>query len=322
MQEARVIASQQQGGSRPADHGHQRVQRHQTTDARQALGAHHVEAEPADDQDPGTQRQEGNVRGWKGDQSAFAIAALARAQQHHRGQRQPATHRMHHHGAGEVMETCAEQALEVVLQPQVVVPHQALEAGIDEGHDQRGGAQLWYEARPLGDAAGDDRRNGRGEGRQEKELHQSIATVGAQHLGRSEEGHAIGDPVADEEVHQGGNGEVGEDLGQGIHLVLVPHGTGFEKGEAGVHGQHHHGAEQEEEGIGTVDQGRHGRRQFVHQGSRLKGLHQKHAWRLLGARFWGAQQLSAGSVLPPGETQRGFDAGMRQGSAKRKGVHH
>gem|GEM_PF-5229635 len=38
-----------------------------------------------------------------------------------------------------------------------------------------------------------------GEGQQEEELHQRVAVVHHQLVGRLHEGHAIGDPVADEE---------------------------------------------------------------------------------------------------------------------------
>ena len=61
MQEAWVVTANKQSRHRTADHRHQGVDRHQTTDAAQGLCAHHVKAEPADDQNPRTQRQERNI---------------------------------------------------------------------------------------------------------------------------------------------------------------------------------------------------------------------------------------------------------------------
>lgn len=110
------------------------------------------------------------------------------------------------------MEGCTELVLEPALEAEIAVPDKALEERIDERDDQQCGAQLRAEPRALGDTAGDDRRNGRGEGQQEEELHQRVAVVHHQLIGRLHEGHAIGDPVADEEIRQGRHCEVGDDL--------------------------------------------------------------------------------------------------------------
>ncbi|MCY1430698.1 hypothetical protein D9M71_466490 [compost metagenome] len=88
--------------------------------------------------------------------------------------------------------------------------------------------------------------------------------VGGQHAGGLEKGHAVGDPVPDEEVGQGRNREVGENLRQGVDLVLLAHGADLEEGETGMHGQHHYGAHQDEQGVGTVDQGLHGAIEVFH----------------------------------------------------------
>ena len=69
---------------------------------------------------------------------------------------------------------------------------------------------------------------------------------------------AVGDHVADEEVTDGRGGEVADDLDQRVDLVLVAHGADLEEGEAGVHGQHHDGAEQHEEDVDTRLDGLHG----------------------------------------------------------------
>jgi hypothetical protein len=62
MHEARVVLADHQRDQRAADHGHQRVHGDQAGDLVQGLRAHDVEAEPADDQDPGAQREEGDAR--------------------------------------------------------------------------------------------------------------------------------------------------------------------------------------------------------------------------------------------------------------------
>ncbi|CRQ65213.1 hypothetical protein PAERUG_E6_London_17_VIM_2_12_12_05731 [Pseudomonas aeruginosa] len=185
---------------------------------------------------------------------------------------------MHHHGAGEIVEGRAELQLQPFLQAEIAVPHQAFEKRVHEGHDQRRGAQLRTEPGTLGDAAGDDRRDCRGEGQQEEELHQRIATVHGQRRRRMEESHAVGNPVADEEIGQRRDGEVGQNLRQGVDLVLQAHGAHLEEGEAGVHRQHHHRSEQDEQGIGAVDQDLHRTIQVIHglrQPSRVERKHQK-----------------------------------------------
>ncbi len=62
MDEAGVVLAHDQGSQGAADHGHQRVEGDQAGNLVEGLGAHHVEAEPADGQDPGAQGQEGNDR--------------------------------------------------------------------------------------------------------------------------------------------------------------------------------------------------------------------------------------------------------------------
>ncbi|MNZ61127.1 hypothetical protein D3C78_792140 [compost metagenome] len=269
VQEAGVVAADQQRRQGAADHGQQRVDRHQAADALQGLRTHHVEAEPADDQDPRAQRQERDVRRREGHQLAVAVAAVAVAEQQHGRQRQPATDPVHHHRAGEVVEGGAEARLQPGLHAEVAVPDQPLEERVDEGDDQHGRAQLRAELRALGDPAGDDRRNRRGEGQQEEELHQRVAVVGAQYAGRLEKGHPVGDPVADEEVGQRRDREIGKDLRQRVDLVLLPHGADLEEGKAGVHGQDHDRTEQDEQGVGAVNQGFHGTIEVFHRRSAL-----------------------------------------------------
>ena len=62
VHEARVVAAEQRRGQRAARHRHQRVHRDQAGDLVDRLRAHHVEAEPADRQHPGAEREERNAR--------------------------------------------------------------------------------------------------------------------------------------------------------------------------------------------------------------------------------------------------------------------
>ena len=153
---------------------------------------------------------------------------------------------VHHDGAGEVVEGRTEGALEPALQAVVAVPDDALEQRIDQRDDQRRGHQLRIEARPLGDAAGDDGRDGGGEGHQKEELHQLVAALFGEALGRVKEVPAVGDRIADEEVHRRREREVGEDFAEGVDLVFVAHRADLEEGEAGVHGHDQDGPEQHE----------------------------------------------------------------------------
>ncbi|MNM25824.1 hypothetical protein D3C81_362800 [compost metagenome] len=85
-----------------------------------------------------------------------------------------------------------------------------------------------------------------------------------EHRSRLQEIHAIGNPVTNEEVRQGRYGKVTENLRQRVDLVLMAHGAHFQEGKPGVHGQHHHGAQQNEECVGAVDQSVHRTLQVFH----------------------------------------------------------
>ncbi|RMP71976.1 hypothetical protein ALQ17_05320 [Pseudomonas fluorescens] len=276
MQEARVVAADDQGRDGAANHGHQRVDRHQATDAIQRLRTHHVEAKPADNQDPRPQRQERNARRRERHQAPFTVAPVARAKQQHRRQRQPAAHGVDHHGAGEIMEAGAKGRKQPGLQAEIAVPHHALKKRVDKRHDQSGRAKLRRKPCPLGNAPGNDRRDRRRKGQQEEELHQAVAMVGADHRRRLHEAHPVGDPIAYKEIGQCGDGEVAEDLRQGVDLVLLAHRADFEEREAGVHGQDHDRADQDKQGIGAVDQGVHRTLHIFHGGWQACSKGKKH----------------------------------------------
>ncbi|MNN38779.1 hypothetical protein D3C81_1527910 [compost metagenome] len=153
---------------------------------------------------------------------------------------------MHHYRAGEVVEGGTEALQQPGLKAEIAIPDHALEERIDEGDDQHGRTELRAELGTLRDPAGNNRRNRRGKGQQEEEFHQRITVVGGHRTGRPEKVHPIGHPVADEEVGQAGDREVGKDLRQRVDLVLLADGADFQKGKAGMHGQHHDRAEQDE----------------------------------------------------------------------------
>ena len=107
---------------------------------------------------------------------------------------------MHDNRAGKVVELRAEAVLEPGLEAVSLIPGNAFEEGIDEADDEEGGGELRIEARTLGDAAGNDGWNRGGEGQQEEELGECVAIMFGQHLGTTEEVHAIGNAVADKEI--------------------------------------------------------------------------------------------------------------------------
>jgi hypothetical protein len=219
----------------------------------EGLRAHDVEAEPADRQHPGAEREERDARRrMRADRAVLAVAVAARPEQQHRGERHPAADRVDDDAAGEIVELGAGDPAEPSLHAEVPVPDDTLEERIDEADEDRGRHELRHEARALGDAAGDDRRDRRRERQQEEELDERVAVLRREHVGADEEVHAVGDAVADEEVGDGRDREVDHDLDQRVDLVLRAHGAELEEGEAAVHGQHHDRAEQDEECIAAA----------------------------------------------------------------------
>src|SRR4029453_448049 len=95
---------------------------------------------------------------------------------------------------------------EALLQAVALVPDDAFEEGIEQADDQGGGETLRAESRALGNAARDDGWHCRGESAQEEELDQRQALRveafrrAVERLRVDEEGDAVGDGVADEEI--------------------------------------------------------------------------------------------------------------------------
>jgi len=145
--------------------------------------------------------------------------------------------------------------------------------------------------------------------------------IGADHGRRLHEAHAVGDPIAYKEIGQGGDGEVAEDLRQGVDLVFLTHRPDFQKREAGVHGQDHDRTDQDKQGIGAVDQGVHRTLQIFHGGWQacVKGKkHQSGSSQGLRALNWhhrhrpsseGVNRFSA-AFNTTGRCRQGFSASL------------
>src|SRR5690606_4914456 len=74
----------------------------------------------------------------------------------------------------------------------------------------------------------------------------------------TEEIDAVGDRESDEEIRDGRDAEIREDLDQRVDLILLTHRADFEKGEAGMHRRHHHRADQQKENVGAGFESFHG----------------------------------------------------------------
>ena len=165
MHKAGVVFAQNQSRQCATHHGHQRVDRHEARNFVQGLGAHHVEAKPAHDQDPRAQGQKRNARrGMCRNFAVFTVTVVTRTQQNDRRQSDPAAHGVDHHRARKVMELIARERLDPGLHAKVLVPDNALKEGVDKAHDHCCGDQLWPELGPLGNAPRNDGGYGGGKG--------------------------------------------------------------------------------------------------------------------------------------------------------------
>ena len=138
------------------------------------LRGHHVEAEPADAEEPGAEGEPGD-RARRVGPAVGAVAAGAGAEAEDGGEREPAADGVDDDRAGEIMERGAEGRGEPGLDAEVAVPDEAFAEGVDEADDDRGGEHLRPELRALGDAARDDRGDRGGEGREEEEFDEAEA---------------------------------------------------------------------------------------------------------------------------------------------------
>ena len=181
-----------------------------------------------------------------GHDAVLAVATVTGAEQQYGGQGDPAAHGVDDHRAGKVVELGAKGGLEPGLHTQVLVPGNAFKEGVDETDQHEGGGQLWVELGAFGDAARDDGGDRSGKGQQEEEAGDLVAALLGDFAGAHKKVGAVGDSEADGEVGDGRDGEVGQNFDQCVDLVLLADSAHFQKGKAGVHGQHHDGAEQDE----------------------------------------------------------------------------
>ena len=138
-----------------------------------------------------------------------------------------------------------------------MVPDDALRERIDDPDDDGGSEHLRPEPRALGDSAGNNRGHRRGEGGKEEEADQREAVqrkagrAGRKVGGADEEGDAVRDPIAEEEIADCRKREVRHDLDHRIYLVLASHRADLEKGEAAMHGKDQDRPDQKEEDVET-----------------------------------------------------------------------
>src|SRR5574343_598559 len=186
-----------------------------------------------------------------GNALVLAVATVARTKQKHGRQRNPPSHGMDDDGTGKVVEFLAKGSLQPGMDAKGLVPGDAFKEWINEADEQESGDQLRMKSGPFGNTAGNDGRNGGSEGEQEEELGQLVTVPFHQRVYAGKEMGTVGNAVADEEIGDGRYPEIAQDLDQGIYLVFFANGAEFEKGKTCVHGQHHDGAEQNEQHLAT-----------------------------------------------------------------------
>ena len=104
VHEARIVVADDQRRDDAAAHGHQRVDGDEAGDRLEPLRAHHVEAEPADAQQPGAHGQPRDRRRRRAPMPPLVVAAEARPEHQHGAERDPAAERVHDDRAGEILE--------------------------------------------------------------------------------------------------------------------------------------------------------------------------------------------------------------------------
>ena len=147
-------------------------------DGLQRLRAHHVEAEPADAQQPGAHGEPRDRRGRDADRARLRRSGRGAGPSWRTAEKpiQPPTACTTMEPAKSWNSSPSLAFEEALLQAEVLVPDDAFEEGIEQADDQRrwrrtAGRNL----RALGDAARDDRGHRRREGAQEEELDQREA---------------------------------------------------------------------------------------------------------------------------------------------------
>ncbi len=198
VHEARVVFRNQHRGNRPANHRHQRVDRHQTGNRFNRTGAHHIKTEPADNQHPAAQRKKRNAA----DLDGIGLVALQTcAEQHNRRQRQPAADGVHHHGAGIVVKrrtegvrqppACARQCVRKTS------PERAFDQRINQPDKNTARQRVGPELRTLGDSAGNDGGNAGCKAEQQEKLHIGKTVIHRQRFNRNQKRNTASNRIAD-----------------------------------------------------------------------------------------------------------------------------
>ena len=178
-----------------------------------------------------------------GHHAILTVATVARTEQQHGRQGDPAAHGMHHNGAGKIMEFGTKGAFQPFLNAIVLIPGDAFIERVDKPDQHKGSGQLRVELGAFRNAAGNDGRDRRSKGQQEEKAGDVVAALLGDLRGADEEVGAVGHGKTDGKVGHGGHGEVGQNFDQGIDLVLFADSTNLQEGKAGMHGKHHNGAE-------------------------------------------------------------------------------
>ena len=264
VHKARVIFADKQRRQNAANHGHQRIDGHQTGDAFQGLRADHVKAEPTNAQKPAAQRQPRDRARRKG-RAFFAIATEPRTQQNNRRESDPTADAVNHNRASEIMEAGPEAGFEPSLEPIIAVPNHPFEKRIDQRHNNARSDKLGTEFGALGNAAGNNRRNRRRKSQQEEKFNQRqalraislVAAIAANGRRRGQKIHAISDRVADEEISQGRHAEIRQDFDHCIDLIFFAHRAHFQKSKTSMHSEHQNGAHENKEDVAAYRVGIH-----------------------------------------------------------------
>lgn len=140
----------------------------------------------------------------------------------------------------------------MILKSEVPIPHRTFDQRIREtDHQSRRGA-LRQKPCPLGDTAGNDRRDRRRERRKEEEFDELVSLPGTDRLSRSKKSDAVRQRVSDCEVDRRRDREVDENFYKCIDLIFMPDRSDFEKREPSVHREHEDRTHQKEKDVSTL----------------------------------------------------------------------
>ena len=214
-----------------------------------------VEAEPAEPQQAGAERHEGDVVG----HAALALGELAPADDEDRRQRGEAGAHVDHEAAGEV-----EHAL---LRQPAAAPDPVHERDVHEDAPEHQEPQVALELDPVGERAGDERRGDDGEHLlvHEVRLGRDVRRPRTRQVADARERRPAevaedaadvareGERVAEEHPDRGDDAHRDERLHHDRKEVLAADQTPVEEREAWGHQRHERGADEDERSVARVD---------------------------------------------------------------------